>query len=133
VKNERIKHTVALFQLSLFFASITMASQSLSDTMSSPSPFVYFLAGALVPSLAWILLRPKSKESNKSEKDEENDDEEDEDTAETTTDGMSSKWGYTDAPYKVSSVDMCLIYVASAGSCREISQVTMPISPRTHS
>ena len=61
------------------------------------SPFLYFLAGALIPSLAWFFLGSKNDESNNLA--EAFDD--DEDTADASTGGPSSKWGYTDAPYKV--------------------------------
>ena len=84
-----------------------MASQWLSGS-NSPNPLLYFLAGALVPSLAWVLLQSKAKESNDSGKNDD-DGEEDEDTAETTTGGPSSNWGYSDAPYKVSHIVVFLI------------------------
>ena len=76
-----------------------MSATPLSTVSSSQSPLVYFLAGALVPSLAWFFLRPKTTPAHVEDFD---DDEEDEDIADTTVGGPSSKWGYTDAPYKVS-------------------------------
>lgn len=65
----------------------------------SSSPLLYFLAGTLVPSLAWFFLRPTTNKPGTAAESEED---EDEDTADATTGGPSSKWGYTDAPYKVS-------------------------------
>lgn len=67
-------------------------------TGTATPPWVYFLAGTIVPSLAWLLLRPKAS----SHANDDDDDEEDEDTIGTTTGGPSSKWGYSNAPYKVS-------------------------------
>ncbi|CAB9500284.1 Probable peptidyl-tRNA hydrolase 2 [Seminavis robusta] len=68
-------------------------TQSLTD-----NHLVYFLAGALVPSLAWFFLRPKNDEFDPVAME---DDDDDEDTADATKGGPSSEWGYTDAPYKM--------------------------------
>lgn len=71
-----------------------------SSTGSGTPPWIYFFAGMLVPSLAWLLLRSRPSSIE--------DDEEDEDTMGTSTGGPSSKWGYTNAPYKVSLIRVLL-------------------------
>lgn len=62
------------------------------------STFLYFLAGALVPSLAWFFLGSKQELPAVDSAAKEDDDE---DTADVSSGGPSSKWGYTDAPYKM--------------------------------
>ena len=73
----------------------------MATASANTPPWVYFLSGTIVPSLAWLLQR--SKASNRAAEEEDEDDE-DEDTAGISTGGPSSKWGYADAPYKVRMV-----------------------------
>ncbi len=75
---------------------------------NNPSPWMYFLAGALLPTLAIFLLRKQSKfeidqdAKDHSDNDEvDEDDEDDEDMDNLTSGGPSSKWGRLDAPYKM--------------------------------
>ena len=78
-------------------------------------PWLYFLAGALLPSLALVLLkRPPSITRHHQEKDlhprnqgdddDEDDNEEEEDDEDmegVQVGGPSSKWGFQDVPYKM--------------------------------
>lgn len=64
-----------------------------SSADSNATPLLFFLAGALVPSLAWFFLRPKNEEYSAAKEEDE-----DEDTADAPTGGPASTWGYTDAP-----------------------------------
>jgi len=79
---------------------------SSTDDATIQSPLVFFLAGALVPTLAWFLLSSYGKSSRSNitpldGDDECDDDDDDSDVADTSVGGPSSKWGYMDAPYKV--------------------------------
>lgn len=86
-------------------ATVRMASTNPS------SPWMYFLAGALLPTLAIVLLRkPFKVDLEQSQKhvdnhDDNDDDDEfdddDEDMEHLMTGGPSSKWGRLDAPYKM--------------------------------
>jgi PTH2 family peptidyl-tRNA hydrolase len=82
-----------------------MATSS-SASSTADSVWIYFLAGALLPSLAWILMHKKSSASPlKSDSNDSNDsddsDGDDSDMEGVVEGGPSSKWGYTDAPYKM--------------------------------
>jgi peptidyl-tRNA hydrolase len=69
---------------------------------TSSSPWVYFLSGALLPTLAMFLLRKKPILSASEDDDSDSDDySDDEDMDNVTTGGPSSKWGELDAPYKM--------------------------------
>lgn len=100
---------------------------------TSFSPLAYFLAGALLPTIAYVFLS-RNKESQKFEfEDEGGDDYDDDDYEDDVVDSVSStgdagstgsalfdpidkmnrvdpsQWGITDAPYKVSLVScVCL-------------------------
>jgi PTH2 family peptidyl-tRNA hydrolase len=77
-------------------------TSSSSSTASSSSPWVYFVSGALLPSLAFLFLRQRQAAAaaiNDDDSDDDNDS--DDDSLQGTTGGASSKWGYTDAPYKM--------------------------------
>lgn len=66
-------------------------------TMQTSSPIIYFLAGALLPTLAYILLS-----SNKRKKKEEWIEEEEDDSFEPAEENNGNKnWGMKDAPYKM--------------------------------
>lgn len=75
---------------------IMATSPSASSTTNSE--WLYFLAGALLPSLAWIL---RHKKSSASPLKSDSNDSDDEDMEGVVEGGPSSKWGYTDAPYKM--------------------------------
>lgn len=53
---------------------------------------MYFAAGALLPTLWWLLRGRSIKKDS---------DDDDDSTADVTTSGPSSKWGYGHAPYKM--------------------------------
>ena len=74
--------------------------------MASPSssPWLYFVAGALLPTIAFVLTRSGTKQVKRRRSDEEessssSDDDDDLHGIETT--GPSSQWGMMDCPYKV--------------------------------
>eukprot|EP00980_Cylindrotheca_fusiformis_P031086 scaffold25800_cov162-Cylindrotheca_fusiformis.AAC.12 len=71
-----------------------------SDSSGSKSEWLYFLAGAILPSLAWVVLKKSSGSSN-NKRAAASDDDDDEDMDGVVEGGPSSKWGYTDAPYKM--------------------------------
>jgi hypothetical protein len=77
-------------------ASNTRTMASLSEPPST-SHWLYFLAGALLPTIAYTL----SKSGKKSTSNRDADDE-DLDGVETT--GPSSQWGLMQGPYKVSKL-----------------------------
>jgi peptidyl-tRNA hydrolase, PTH2 family len=67
---------------------------------------MYFLAGALLPSIALVLLKRNSPlvgppKSGSDDHDDSDDDNDDEDMDGVSEGGNSSKWGYLDAPYKM--------------------------------
>lgn len=66
---------------------------------SSPTPWMYFLAGALLPSLALLLRRPPQRTGNTAAS--KDDDDSDSDMEGLATGGPSSKWGRMDSPYKM--------------------------------
>lgn len=76
-------------------------------TENSNSPIAYFLAGALLPTLALVLLKNKSKvtsspPSNISIDGEGFDEGDDNSSAAPEVDGeISKQWGIMDAPYKM--------------------------------
>ena len=72
-----------------------MASNAIS---SASSPWLPFLAGALLPTLAYVLLLRKAPSASTSDGDESDDDS---DMDDLRTGGPSSKWGPLDAPYKM--------------------------------
>jgi peptidyl-tRNA hydrolase, PTH2 family len=82
--------------------------------MMPPTPsrdnWLYFFSGALLPTLALVLLRSKSPSAIVSNDDEDDDDDDDDDEEEESEDedlvnisntGQSSKWGFKDAPFKL--------------------------------
>ena len=64
-----------------------------ASTSSTPS-WMYFLAGAIVPTIFFLV-------SNQSSRDRSSTSEDDEDMDGVVGGGPSSKWGYQDAPYKM--------------------------------
>lgn len=66
----------------------------MNSSTNANAPWIYFLAGTLLPSLALIFLRWTPADAL-------NSDEEDEDMEGVAAGGPSSKWGYGDAPYKM--------------------------------
>ena len=86
----------------------TASSPSTLSSLSSVQPWIYFLSGALLPTISYFfLLRSKKKDDDDSDDDEDDDDDsedesQDEDLFGVETSGPSSKWNITDAPYKVS-------------------------------
>jgi len=71
----------------------------------NPAPWVYFLAGALLPSIALLLRKPTatpSRDDNIGVEDDDDDDyDDDDDMAGLSSGGPSSAWGARDAPYKM--------------------------------
>lgn len=81
---------------------LSKGSQSIKvDMPSTPSTdsLIYFLAGALLPAIAYFVLAPKQEQSF--DPIQGSDDEEDEDMEGVQQNGSSSKWGMMDGPYKV--------------------------------
>lgn len=73
-----------------------------TTTSSEVSPWMYFLAGALLPTLALFLRTPNHPtRPNNSDEDEDDDDDDDSDMEGVAEGGPSSKWGRQDAPYKM--------------------------------
>lgn len=76
---------------------------------SQHHPWIYFLTGALLPSLAYFVSQRSrsTKEANRQNKGREKNasdddtDEDDEDLEGIVTTGPSSKWGYMNCPYKM--------------------------------
>jgi len=77
----------------------------MTDMTASRTNWLYFLTGALLPTLAFVLLRPakptSSVESDDHDENDDNDNDDDDDLADISTSGPSSQWGYSDAPYKL--------------------------------
>lgn len=69
----------------------------MSSTDRADAPWMYFFAGALLPTLALYFLRKPSS----SQSDAEESDDEDEDLAGIKPDGPCSTWGFKHAPYKM--------------------------------
>jgi peptidyl-tRNA hydrolase len=67
----------------------------------NPAPWVYFLAGALLPSIALILRKPTATSSRDDFISAEDDDDDDSDMEGLSSGGPSSTWGARDAPYKM--------------------------------
>ena len=91
--------------------TITM-TDAIDTSSQSNSHWISFLAGALLPTLAMIVLRTrpvmKNNNDDKCNDDNSNDDDSNDDdssndeyTSITPSTGSSSKWGYMDAPYKM--------------------------------
>ncbi len=99
-----------------------MATSSSPSTSSSISqPWIYFLSGALLPTISYFLLfRPKKRndddnsDDNDDDHDDSEDDSDDDDLFGIETSGPSSKWSIMDAPYKVS------IYCGTAETVRVV-------------
>jgi PTH2 family peptidyl-tRNA hydrolase len=72
-----------------------------SSSTTTSSPWIYFVSGALLPSLAFLFLRQRQAAAALNDNDSENDSDEEEDSLQGTSGGPSSKWGYTNAPYKM--------------------------------
>lgn len=101
--------------------NITMTPPSSSSTASSP--WMYFVAGSLLPTLAWLLMTRSSRNASatllikdhplslQEEEDDDNDegdfDDGDDQMAAATSSGSrpSSQWGIRDAPYKVTYME----------------------------
>lgn len=78
-----------------------MSSSPLSASSGPKSEWLYFLAGAILPTLAWMMT-PKGGRSASSESGSSgSNDSDDEDMDGVAEGGPSSKWGYSDAPYKM--------------------------------
>eukprot|EP00934_Nitzschia_sp_Nitz4_P000774 Nitzschia sp. Nitz4//scaffold15_size197535//193419//193982//NITZ4_001616-RA/size197535-processed-gene-0.274-mRNA-1//1//CDS//3329537829//774//frame0 len=74
------------------------------STLSNKDAWLYFLAGALLPTLAIVVKQqfgPSTKDYYKDSDDEDSDDDSDDDMQGVKTDGPSSSWGRRDAPYKL--------------------------------
>ena len=64
-----------------------------SSDPAKGSELLYCLTGALLPTIIWALSRKQTTNKGASE--------DDEDMEGVEEGGPSSKWGYTDAPYKM--------------------------------
>jgi PTH2 family peptidyl-tRNA hydrolase len=73
----------------------------MTASTSSQSPWLYFFAGALLPSIAFVLMKRPAPATKSIDKEEEYDEDSDEDLDGIQEGGLSSKWGYADAPYKM--------------------------------
>ena len=91
---------------------------SLSEPPST-SHWLYFLAGALLPTIAYSL-RKSGKKSTSNRDDA--DDDEDLDGVETT--GPSSQWGLMQGPYKVSLVLLICFLTNVLLSCSQNDDLT---------
>jgi PTH2 family peptidyl-tRNA hydrolase len=74
-----------------------MTSTSASSTTS---PWIYFVTGALLPTIAFMFLRRHHKDLEHGG-DSDDDDSEDDEMAGIVENGPSSSWGYQNAPYKM--------------------------------
>jgi peptidyl-tRNA hydrolase len=87
--------------------NLMSSTPSWSSSSLESAPWLYFLAGALLPTVAWFFLpRPASaKEGIASELAEDVDDDEDENDSPDASSASSSSspkdWGPQDAPYKM--------------------------------
>ena len=70
----------------------------MASTKAEIAPWMFFLAGALLPSIAMFLNKWNTSSSTVRNNDSDDDDE---DMDGVVTGGQSSKWGYQDAPYKM--------------------------------
>ena len=84
---------------------------SSSSSPSASQPWLYFLTGALLPTIAYYFLLRQKKALQVDDDDDDDDDHEsseDEDSEDDSLFGIeatgpSSKWSINDAPYKVSN------------------------------
>jgi PTH2 family peptidyl-tRNA hydrolase len=103
-----------LSPLNLLYSSTTtfptmgsFLSMSVSSSAIDSSAWLHFLAGALVPTVAWFFLRRPASVTgatvdNMEDDDEFDDDDDDEDGSPETNISSSPKdWGPQDAPYKM--------------------------------
>lgn len=71
---------------------------------TNPAPWMYFFAGALLPSIALLLRKPSPSSSSGDHPDDHGDDDDADDDSDMeglTSGGPSSAWGPMDAPYKM--------------------------------
>lgn len=85
-------------------------------TMASPSssPWLYFAAGVLLPTIAFVLTRSGTKQVKQRRSDDEessssSSSSDDEDLHGIETTGPSSQWGMMDCPYKVRQANYSLL------------------------
>jgi hypothetical protein len=84
-------------------------------TMASPSssPWLYFAAGVLLPTIAFVLTRSGTKQVKRRRSDDESSSSssssDDEDLHGIETTGPSSQWGMMDCPYKVRQSNYSLL------------------------
>jgi hypothetical protein len=107
-----------------------MSITSSSNSWSNSQPWIYFLSGALLPSIAYFFLW---KYNQKGSNDDEKDDDTSEDDTETDSElfgvsnsGPSSKWNIADAPYKV----RCLSYT---GKMHQFGEFLLTLCQINHS
>jgi peptidyl-tRNA hydrolase, PTH2 family len=76
---------------------------SISEEMVLMAPWLYFLAGSLLPTLAYFFwpFQTHGPRPIATDDDDENDDDSDGDLVGVTANGPSSSWGYRHAPYKM--------------------------------
>ena len=75
---------------------VTVSMNGDNSSLSDVPPWLYFLAGALLPTIAYYwMLRPDRTTRN------DDDSQDEEDAMGIPTDGASSTWGYQHAPYKM--------------------------------
>jgi PTH2 family peptidyl-tRNA hydrolase len=76
-----------------------------SSSTTTGSPWIYFVSGALLPSLAFLFLRQRQAAAAVNDNDNEDwetdEDDEDDEDMQGTKGGPSSEWGLQDAPYKM--------------------------------
>jgi PTH2 family peptidyl-tRNA hydrolase len=73
-----------------------------SSSSTPTAPWIYFVSGALLPSLAFLFLRQRQAAAAVNDNDDtDSDDDDDSEFLKVTSSGDSSKWGYKDAPYKM--------------------------------
>mmetsp|Transcript_8320 Transcript_8320/g.16926 ORF Transcript_8320/g.16926 Transcript_8320/m.16926 type:complete len:99 (-) Transcript_8320:209-505(-) len=75
----------------------------MSASGDSP-PLAYFLAGVLVPTLAYVLFVRSGSETKSSNSDDDDDDSSDDEFGADMSESPASSWGMKDAPYKVISI-----------------------------
>lgn len=71
---------------------------------TTASPWLYFLAGTLLPTIGYYFLQKSAgsvSNSQRNNQDPDDSDDDDDSTAPLSTNGPSSKWGYTNIPYKM--------------------------------
>lgn len=78
------------------------ATRTTMTTTGDSSPLTYFLAGALLPTLAYVLLfRGKSSGSEAVTFDDDDDDSSDDEFGADMSASPAKTWGMKDAPYKM--------------------------------